>query len=42
MTSIMIHIFLLDVLASESDRERLMEQFTAVSSATGGEQIICH
>ena len=40
MTSIMFS--LLNLLASESDRESLMEQFTAVSSATGGEQVICH
>ena len=32
---------LLNFLASESDRESLMEQFTVVSSATGGEQVIC-
>ena len=36
MTSIMFS--LLNLLASESDRESLMEQFTAVSSATGRER----
>ena len=40
MTFIMFS--LLNLLASERDRESLMEQFTAVSSATGREQVICH
>ena len=40
ITSIMLS--LLNLLASESDRESLMEQFTAVSSITSGEQILCH